>query len=332
MLTLLPFVLLIGGRWPRYGLLALTAVVVLASFAGSIRSHVALGVLLAAAAVVVMHWRLSWRVVPALAVLGVAYISVSGFAIDRLRDHRDDRAGVALSDRAAAGHTLWHPAYLGLGYVSNPYGIRFNDTIGIRHATVKRPGVRYLTPAYERTVRELFFDVAEDDPGYVAEVTVKKALVVVGESAPYLLIVALFVPAMLLVGTQRVRRRRWVALIAPSLAIGLIPPILAIPLREYELGLFGALGLLGLLGIGWAAARLQDELPALRDRAAPVRTVLRRGAEAARAPGPARVVAVIALVAVLALPALFATALALRAEHDRWGTAIPTASPEGPAR
>jgi hypothetical protein len=53
----------------------------------------------------------------------------------------------------------------------------------------------------------------------------------------------------LLLGPDRRLLRRWGVLIAPSLVITFLPPLLAVPIPQYETGWFGTLGLLAILAL-----------------------------------------------------------------------------------
>ena len=113
-------------RWPaRIGALAAAGIALLAGWLTSMRSE-ALPVVLALAAVVLMQrWRW-WRSLAALAVLAVAYLSINSLLIPAVREHRDDRLGTsALSRDRPRGHPFWHTAYIGLGYLSNGSGLRY---------------------------------------------------------------------------------------------------------------------------------------------------------------------------------------------------------------
>lgn len=85
-LALLPVVLLLDRRWPRFSLPVLLGLLVLASAASAIRGQAGLPVLIAAAIVVVRRpWRW-WARGAAIVLCALAYISVSGFgmaAVDR---------------------------------------------------------------------------------------------------------------------------------------------------------------------------------------------------------------------------------------------------------
>ncbi len=91
-------------------------------------------------------------------ILSLAYTARA----DRMRGYPVNTAGVAgiTSWSDGGGHVFWHPLYLGLGVVSNHYGIRWNDNNA--RAYVKRvdPTAPYLSARYESALRKRVIYIA----------------------------------------------------------------------------------------------------------------------------------------------------------------------------
>jgi hypothetical protein len=258
-LVLLPPLLLIdrdrSGRWLAW----LLGLMVAASFASSIRSSAGLPIVLAAAIVVLTARMAWWRRGLALLAVAIAYLSISSFGLAAVRDYRDSQVGRDLGTGLPTAHSFWHPAYLGLGYLPNDHGIYFRDDIAAAAAQRQDPGVTYLGNGYDAALRTVTLDLIRDDPGFVASVEARKAVVVVKDAAPFLLPVAILLPAFLLLGGgSRPGRRRMVLLALPAVVITFLSPIVAIPYEpfhlDYEVGLFGTLNLLTLLALLWILA------------------------------------------------------------------------------
>jgi len=259
-LALLPLVFLLARDWPRFGILAVAGITLAASWMSSIRSDSGLGIAVAASAVLLLRrWRW-WRLLPALAALAVIYISVNTFGITAVRAARDHRIGRAASAKleVTTAHTFWHTAYAGLGYLPNRYGLIFSD--GTPDAVVHReaPGTIFLSHRYEAVVRKAFLRFVREHPLEAARQYGAKMVVVIADTTPYLLIVLLTLPAMLLVGPDRRIVRRWVLLTVPALIVAFLPVMMAIPLEPYEQGLYGVIGVLGVLGLSWMLKRVED--------------------------------------------------------------------------
>jgi hypothetical protein len=260
MLTFLPLIYLLARDWPRFGLLSLAALSLVASWLTSIRSEAGLPIVIAAAIVLLARrWRW-WRVLPALALLAVTYISINTFMLSAIRAHREHWLGSsALGREQPTSHPFWHTVYIGVGYLPNSYGLKYFDTTAIDRVRRVDPNVRYLSPRYETILREAYFGLVRDHPVWVASQYAAKALVATADTAPYLLLVLLTMPAMLLLGPERRIRRRWVMLTLPALIIMFLPSLVAIPLQTYEQGLYGVVGLLGILGLCCVLERVEAQ-------------------------------------------------------------------------
>ena len=209
---------------------------------------------------------------PALALLAVTYISINTFMLSAIRAHREHWLGSsALGREQPTSHPFWHTVYIGVGYLPNSYGLKYFDTTAIERVRRTDPNVRYLSPRYETILREAYFDLVRDHPVWVATQYAVKALVATADTAPYLLLVLLTIPAMLLLGPERRVRRRWVMLTLPALIVMFLPSMVAIPEQSYEEGLYGVVGLLGILGLCWMLERVEAHARA----ACGVRPVLR---------------------------------------------------------
>jgi hypothetical protein len=260
-LTLLPLVYLLARDWPRLGLLALVGISFTAGLLSSVRAGSGLAIAIAAAMVLVLRrWRW-WRVAPALALLTVAYISIGAFVFPAVRAHRDHRIGThnaAILEREQSRPHVWHTVYIGLGYLPNPEHIRYSDGVAIARVEHDAPGTPYLSSRYNTVLRKAFFSAVDDDPLRAIKQYAAKLLVTTADVAPYLLIVLITMPAMLLLGDpERQMRRRWVLLTLPSIVGTFLPPMIAIPGESYEEGLYGVIGLMGILGICWSIGRLE---------------------------------------------------------------------------
>jgi hypothetical protein len=254
MLALLPLLYLLARDWPRLGLAALVAISLASGWLSSIRSSSGLGILVSAALVLVLRrWRW-WRLAPALALLVVAYMATNTFIFTAIREHRDQRIGVkAMPDDRFSRHPLWSTAYLGLGYLRNGYGHRYEDEVAVARAQQIAPGAVVATPRFEAAIRHAYFSFVGAHPFEAVRQYAAKALVAVADTGPYLLLVLLTMPAMLLLGSRSGRRMRlrWALLTLPAMLIGFLQPMIAIPGQGYDAEFLGVLGALGIVGVCW---------------------------------------------------------------------------------
>jgi hypothetical protein len=318
-LVLLPLIFLLVRDWPRFGYVALVAIAFAASWMTSIRSYSGLGIAIAAAVVLVLRgWRW-WRLLPALAVLAVAYVSINTFIFSGIRAERDHWLGAAAQGLdLSSSHALWGEAYAGLGYLPNKFGLRYLDSGPDSLVQSIAPGTLNLSSRYEAVIRKAYLDFTREHPMEAARQYAAKIVVTAADTTPYLLIVALTLPAMLLLTPQRRVVRRWLLLVIPSAIIEFVPPILALPRQSYEEGIYGVIGVVGILGLCLWLERV--EIMTYRHRGASLaldrariswRQLARSSSRRARSTR-------FAIVAVVAVSAVAAGGYPLRREANRW--------------
>jgi hypothetical protein len=257
--------LLLAYRWWRQDRLRAAAalligLMVAASFATSIRAHTGLPILIGGAGIVLLIGgvrrlsRRTWLVRAGLvAVLVVAYFSVAlGFA--GVRAYRDSVVH-STGSPAGVGHPFWHPAYLGLGYLPNRYGIAWSDPVGVDAVQRVDPNAAYLGPKYEQTLRHAYVRIVKNDFGFALRTYLAKARVIGWDAfARFWLLAALLVIALALRRGPSLRAPILLAL--PALLLGAASPLLSIPQYTYELAWLGAVGAAWMLAIAWAITRL----------------------------------------------------------------------------
>jgi hypothetical protein len=254
-LVCLPLVLVIydRDRWDRGSILVLLTAVALGGFASSIRSHAGLPILIAAALTVLLRDR-RWRA-RALAVtaLALTYLATSSFVLAAAREYRDHSTGVNFTANTPTKHPFWHSMYLGLGYLPNPYGIKWNDAIASEAVSRENPTAVYLSDEYERTLRGLYLDIVRDDPGFVASTYKAKLGELLRQVRTEYGLMLLLIPAMALFGGDRRRNQMLLLLISPALAITLLPPLLTRPdsAYGYNVGWLAAVGFTCFVAGAW---------------------------------------------------------------------------------
>ncbi|GAC1437901.1 MAG: hypothetical protein NVSMB51_12900 [Solirubrobacteraceae bacterium] len=279
-LTALPLVMLAYRRWGgNRAIVLLLGALFVASFANSVRNGSGLPILFSALILLLLvdgsrQHRLGVGLVCLL-----AYLSLTPGIFSVVRAYRDGE--VRSSPRwhsnviyPPVGTTggFWHTAYIGLAYVPNRYGINtFKDVVPANYVASVDPKAQFLSPRYEKVLRDRIIYLVEHDPGFVLKAVGEKAIVVAddGLSAYPLLLVLL--PPLLLVA----RRRRLVAvdvlLTVPALFIFFCAPVVSIPtgrdrLTGYELGWYAALAFLWMVTLIWVIRWVLDQEPAIRRR------------------------------------------------------------------
>lgn len=251
-LLLLPPVLLIYRRWAPSRLVLLVVIVTLASLASSIRNHAGLPVLLSAVLVVLYRQRSWTKRFASAALLLTVYLTVGGGVLGVARNYRDRTLGVDWSASAPTAHPFWHPVYLGLGYLPNRYGIRWDDSVAFLAVQRDDPTAGYLSPEYEASLRRQFLDIARADPGFVLSTYSAKGAALLSDAFHQFGPAWLFIPlASIAAAARKVPDILQYAMLAlPALAINAVPPLLAIPDSAFEIGWLVGWGLAILLALG----------------------------------------------------------------------------------
>ena len=320
--TLMPPLILLLRNRPRRPWLVLLPIALAAGVATTIRGDAGLPVVLAAAAVAVLvanRWSLR---VALLAIVALAYLAPTSIMLPAIREHRDHRIGVDLSANEPTSHPLWHSAYIGLGYTSNRYDIHYVDSYG--EAAVREAGssAAALSHAYVNVLHKQVDALIEHDPLFVAKAEAQKAVVELLIAGPYILLLALLLPAALTAPGRARLRRSELALFIPALAIGVLPAIVAAPFRDYELTLLGPLGVLGLLAIGSAATRAQSECAVADESAVELLGRMRLMLRGLAGTWPLRATTVTLVITVAILTPMVLFARHFEAEHERWDRSV----------
>lgn len=348
--TGLPLILLAYRRWGERRMLGvLLAAMAVASFSNSVRTGSGLPVLVSALILLVLvpaSW--SRRLVLA-AVCFAVYLSVSPGLFTVLRAQRDNTLGTAAYRTQTVtppgtSSGLWHSTYIGLAIAKNNYGItELKDNVPAAYVNSVKPGVPFLSPAYEALLRTRVLHLLSSDPTFVLGAETQKALLTVDDGLQRNWLLLVLLPALLALGRQRRAIRRACLLIAPAPLILFFPPVLTFPYGEqqlggYEYGFWGGLGLAWLLAILWTARYGLDLVRRRKSRGLPDQRASSRppGESAGPAPGARRRMrhlrppAVIAVVSVVALFVLHMTTGGLRQKREYIIYASPTVALDPP--
>ena len=259
LLLCVPALALIATRpWTRRCLYALLVIVAVAGLASPIRSHAGTPILLAGLILAIAkpgHWRS--RTFTALVVI-LCYTATATVLFDGIRAYRDSHVGTAnFAGSLPSAHPFWHPAFLGLSYVPNKYGIVWDDSFAMHTAQKVDPKVAYLSDEYESILRHKYFVILKNDPGFIVNTYWQKfkRLLRVPLSKYWLLLGLLPITAF---GLRDRRVRWWMLLTLPALVLTLAPPMIAMPIGYgYEIGWISVFALLSLVALASAAGSLE---------------------------------------------------------------------------
>lgn len=163
---------------------------------------------------------------------------------DRLAGERDDFVRTAAAGRLPAerGDAMWHPAYIGLGYLPNRHGIAYRDESAIARVDAVDPGAPYLSPRYTSILRGEVVRIAREDPGLVARTVAAKGFRI-------LLFLALFAHVGLLLALTRPRDWRLEIPFAAATALAAVPGVVGLPVLHYVVGALAFAALYGAVSV-----------------------------------------------------------------------------------
>lgn len=221
-----------------------------AGISHSIRAHSGTGLLLFLLVMIVAQQQLTRSrrlVLIAALLLGAVAPWLHFRAVIANRD-----AFLAAQDPTAThgvnGHPFWHSVYIGLGYLENPYQIRWNDQFAAATVARKDPNVGYCTAQYEAILRAETLHILRTDFSFVLRTVLAKCWAV-------LLLVVKFANVGLLAALcWRKPRAMDVAFIVAILFNSLFG-IVVMPRQEYLMGLIAFSALFGIVSLGHALDR-----------------------------------------------------------------------------
>jgi hypothetical protein len=235
------------------------ALVLLATVGNLLRSLSGAGIALAVGVVWWVAWRgrLRWAVAAAAAAVSVtAAFWLPGVVMDRIDAQRDPVVSAETSKLLDA-HGTWHPLYLGLSYPQpitgepSKFGIEWSDEFGWMKAREIDPDVVVSSAEYDLIIKDLFLDEVRSAPLATVGLYLAKTVYTAKHFAAML---AVILVAIVMVwrrpGPHRTVLRQVSAATVPILLLGLVPPVLVMPLIYYYTELVAALALLTALALG----------------------------------------------------------------------------------
>ena len=274
---------------------ATLAIGVLAGFGNLTRSLSGMGV---AAAVGVLWWlsvrgRLRWVAAVSASLIAITLATVvSTGVMSAINTTRVATTGQSITDLPNA-HAAWHSLYLGLSYpqpltdAPSTFDVTWSDEFAWEKAKEVDPGVLIQSEKYDDVLKGLYFDKVLADPVGAAKLYVVKAMFVVQHFGAMIAFIVIGLVAILMRIRQLRRPVATVLIISfPTFVLGLIPPVLVMPMLYYYSELSAVLGLLTAVSLGglvWWLTSIpslvrETERKRLRERNVPEPRPLRDGA------------------------------------------------------
>lgn len=142
-----------------------------------LRAHSGTAVLLACLILFAFEKKWIWRHKAfALAAVAAGGLLVAGF-FNRQIAARDDYFAQRQPNYVApeSRHVFWHVVYVGFGFLDNPFGIRYADSVAYQKAQTLSPNVLLLGEEYERIMKEQTLELVKREPMFVFRTFAAKA-------------------------------------------------------------------------------------------------------------------------------------------------------------
>lgn len=224
-------------------------------------------VVLAVAVIWWLNTRGSWKrrfVIVAASIVAMVALTITAqsAAMQLLNQERAAATQQRMEDLPDA-HGTWHPLYLGLAWPTpvtgqaSAFDVKWDDLFGWEKARDVDPNVVIGGKEYDAILKNYYVDAVSAHPIDAVKLYVGKFFYVVQHFAGMIVLIAI---AGLLSVLQRPRLRRnysvGLAVATPAIILGLIPPVLVMPMLYYYSELTAALSLLIAVSLGAIAMRL----------------------------------------------------------------------------
>lgn len=262
--ALVPVLLLLARRWTGRTPWALLGLTLLASVATNVRSGAGLPIVISALLLVFLNRRrLGVARGLALAVTMIVLYMIPGWGISALWSHERGRiVNPYLRGQAIVHHPVWHSLLLGLAFPGNHYGVpRYEDQFAYALARARDPSVVIFSPHYETVTKEIYFQIVEGHPAFVALGYFKRTLIVLSDLRVFW-IGFLLLPGMLLLGRRRRLMRRYLLLLVPVGLVSLFGPAVLV-FQGYGGPVKAVATILAFLGGGWLMVNRRQGLQLL---------------------------------------------------------------------
>lgn len=185
-----------------------------------------------------------------------------GLVIDQIDRERNQVISAETSQLPDA-HGTWHPLYLGLSYPQpitgepSEFGVEWSDEWGWAKAREVDPDVVPASTEYDEIVRTFFLDALRERPWDSVALYADKLAYTLRHFAATLTFIAF---AAILLWRRRTRGGAHAlttsTITVPTIALGLVPPVLVMPMLYYYSELVAGLGFLTALALAGAVCAL----------------------------------------------------------------------------
>jgi hypothetical protein len=124
-------------------------------------------------------WQMRYKVC-ILAMLCMGLMVIPGYFSYLFKTYEEYAFSHQLTDKKISSkHIIWHSIYLGLGFLNNDFGIRYDDGVGERKAISIDPTAVYPSRRYEEVIKAEVIRICKEDKGFVLRTVFAKLGVII---------------------------------------------------------------------------------------------------------------------------------------------------------
>jgi hypothetical protein len=225
----------------------------LAGFANQMRSYAATSLVIFIVIVVAFKLKTSHaRKLILLAVLAAGMLLPAAY-FRQLIAERDAYLAAAQPGYTSTvdQHPIWHTVYTGLGFTKNPYVAGYRDEVAAQAVYSISPSTPYLSPEYERILRDESWRIARQHPLFIMVTLIAKLRIV-------LFLLLSWANAGLLAAAFYPKGRAMESAFWGALAFSSLFGIVAIPQVQYLLGFMAFATVYGIVSLDYALRLRHD--------------------------------------------------------------------------
>jgi len=145
------------------------------------RIHAGTGVLIFMAIILLFSNQIHWKKKIILILLLIISVSTPIIYFDKIMKQRDIYLAKNNSNYEpfTRGHVFWHSVYIGFGFLSNEYGIKYKDEIAIEKVRSISPKTSYLSQGYEAVLRKEVLSLIKKHPLFATQTIFAKLGVII---------------------------------------------------------------------------------------------------------------------------------------------------------
>jgi MFS family permease len=214
------------------------------SFSNFIRNHSATSVLVFITIFLIFQYKSIKNKIYFIMLFLLVGIFISNLIINSFKENRDNFLFYNNNPNLyVEGHVFWHTIYLGLGFLNNIYGIKYDDNIAYYLAKQKNPNIDLHSKEYENIMKSEVINTVKKDPWFILKTLFAKFGVI-------LIYIIIFINIGFYFIIKKLFKNIFIFIpLLGGLVFNMIFPLIAMPFPSYLSGFIAYLILLNIFSL-----------------------------------------------------------------------------------